>query len=524
MRRFRADAVCCLIVLALGLALGLSRYRHDIDFGDEGFLAYGAVRVMEGQLPCRDFVTLQPPLSFYSVAATFKILGTSLVSLRVLGLALHLAIALLVYVLTRQLARPPMALAAALPATVLGLPYFCFVPSAVWHGVVAALVAAFCALRAAATERRGWAVAGGIATMLTILSRQDLGFYLLIALAVFILALRFASKATPGVAGRRLVSAWAASAAALAVPLGLYWTASGALPFMFRQLVWFPLTRYAETSSLPMPRLGFDQPPEAFLLALLFYLPPAVVGVTAIWLLVSAVRKRFRQEHARVGFIAALSLLFYVQVLVRSDVFHLMITLAPFFVLCGCVLDRASGLLERRIGKLVGSEARWTSCVAEQAVLLVAVSCAALFVWFTAPILLPRLDPDARTLSIDRGGVFLSPGRASGIESVKEAIQYYAEPDRSILCLPYQPMFYFLAERRNPTRWNYIWPGDQSEEDHRALIEQAREDPPAIVVVAGWSEVNEYAPAILGYVNFEYKLAYDLSDMAIYLPKQRGVF
>jgi hypothetical protein len=359
---------------------------------------------------------------------------------------------------------------------------------------------------------------------LTILSRQDLGCYLLIALAAFVLALRVASEAKPAVAGRRLVSAWAMSAAALAVPLGLYWAASGALPSMFRQLVWFPLTRYAETSSLPMPRLGFDQPPEAFLLALLFYLPPAVAGATAIWLLVSAVRRRFCQEHARVAFIAALSLSFYFQVLIRSDVFHLLITLAPFFVLCGCVLDRASSLLERRIRKVVGPEARWNSFVAGPAVLLAALSSAALFLWFTAPVLLPRPDPDARTLSIDRGGVFLAPGRASGIEAVKETIQHYAEPDRSILCLPYQPMFYFLAERRNPTRWNYIWPGDQSEEDHRALIEQAREDPPAVVVIAGWREVNEYAPVILEYVDFEYRLAYDLSDMAIYLPKQRGVF
>jgi hypothetical protein len=175
--------------------------------------------------------------------------------------------------------------------------------------------------------------------------------------------------------------------------------------------------------------------------------------------------------------------------------------------------------LERWIGKVVGPEARWTSSVAEQAVLLMAAFSAALLLWFTAPILLPRLDPGAQMLSVDRGGVFLSAGRASGIQAITEAIQHYAEPDRSILCLPYQPMFYFLAERRNPTRWNYIWPGDQSAEDHRALIEQAREDPPAIVVIAGWREVREYAPAILQYVNFEYRLAHDLPDMAIYLPK-----
>jgi hypothetical protein len=31
--------------------------------------------------------------------------------------------------------------------------------------------------------------------------------------------------------------------------------------------------------------------------------------------------------------------------------------------------------------------------------------------------------------------------------------------------------------------WNYLWPGDQAEEDHQALIRQARHDPPALVLI-----------------------------------------
>jgi len=66
-----------------------------LDFGPgqilltKGFLAYGGVRAGEGQLPNHDFVSLQPPLSFYLAAATFKLLGTSLASLGFLG-ARHL--------------------------------------------------------------------------------------------------------------------------------------------------------------------------------------------------------------------------------------------------------------------------------------------------------------------------------------------------------------------------------------------------------------------------------------------------
>jgi hypothetical protein len=53
----------------------LEARRSELN-GDDVLVSCGAVRVMEGQLPYRDFVTLQPPLCFYSAAAAFKLLGT----------------------------------------------------------------------------------------------------------------------------------------------------------------------------------------------------------------------------------------------------------------------------------------------------------------------------------------------------------------------------------------------------------------------------------------------------------------
>src|ERR1019366_6838195 len=57
------DLLCVALLLLLCLSFGLARYRSGIDLADEGCLAYGAVRVMDGQMPNRDFVSLQPPLS-----------------------------------------------------------------------------------------------------------------------------------------------------------------------------------------------------------------------------------------------------------------------------------------------------------------------------------------------------------------------------------------------------------------------------------------------------------------------------
>src|ERR1051326_4961665 len=80
------DSLCVVLLSSLGLVIGLPRYRWGIGLGDEGFVAYGAERVSQGQMPNRDFVSVQPPLSFYTAAGAFKIFGKSLVSLRILGL------------------------------------------------------------------------------------------------------------------------------------------------------------------------------------------------------------------------------------------------------------------------------------------------------------------------------------------------------------------------------------------------------------------------------------------------------
>ena len=68
--------IFAVILLCFALIIAVPRYKAGIDVGDEGFLAYGAERVLDGQVPNRDFVSLQPPFSFYTTAVFFRIFGT----------------------------------------------------------------------------------------------------------------------------------------------------------------------------------------------------------------------------------------------------------------------------------------------------------------------------------------------------------------------------------------------------------------------------------------------------------------
>ena len=68
---------------------------HDpINFYDEGIVLSGAHELLWGKVPYRDFYSNYPPGVFLLVAAAFRVAGSSVAVERMLGVALHLAIAL----------------------------------------------------------------------------------------------------------------------------------------------------------------------------------------------------------------------------------------------------------------------------------------------------------------------------------------------------------------------------------------------------------------------------------------------
>lgn len=515
-KTFAIDLLCIIFLSAACLSIGLPRYRAGMVLKDEGILAYGAERVMQGQIPNRDFVSVQPPLSFYTAAAMFRLFGTSLGSLRILGISIYLLIVLFVYGIARNVTCPPLSLAAAVPALALGIPYFYFIPFAVWQGITASLAAAFLFLRASLGRHHALALPAGIMTAVSILLRHDQALYLAISILVFLLGLKY-TKGAPTCARnlRRLLALWGIGIATVILPFGLYWWAQGAWPKMIAQLITFPLTTYAKTSSLPFPRFSLETTFSENAIIVLYYLPPTVEALVGIWLLVRVLHRQFHLREAVIAFLFLWSALFYCQVLNRSDLYHLLITLAPFFLLAACCW----GVFREKLDKITGNlwqNGYWLKTSAASANTIAGVVLI-LFLWTISRVCLPDVRKESEAPTLERAGI-----RVEGAQRLSDfirTVQSYAPPDRSILCLPYDPILYFLCERRNPTHWNYLWPGDQTPEDHQLLIHQATSDPPAVVLIEREAEMRSYAPAIIEYVHTGYRFAGNWGYIAVYLPR-----
>ncbi|MFL6516425.1 MAG: hypothetical protein ACJ8M1_15520 [Chthoniobacterales bacterium] len=500
------------------MTIAWPRWRAGMDWGDEGFLAYGAVRVMDGQIPNRDFVSLQPPLSFYTAAAMFRMFGTSVVSLRVMGVAMYLAIPLLIYGISRTVTSSLVAAAAAIPATVIGLPYFYFAPLAVWQGVTASLVAIFLFLQAILRTSRWIGFVAGVFTAASLLLRHDQGLYTFLSIVALWLALKRVNI-RPGNAAKTsaLIAPWLTGLAIIILPAVAYWWVAGALPAMFGQLIVFPLTVYGRTSSLPFHYFNTRLPISRNAVTALYFLPIVTELVALVWVVRRLVSRRVSLNDAIVIFFLVWTGLFYFQVLTRSDVFHLMVALPPFFVLAACVWEH---FMERIKTAPAGSAPNNKAPRFVRSVLSVlAATGLVYFLWLTASVCLPNVTRASEILDLNRGGVRVEGARA--VAHVIRTIQQNVPADNSILSLPYQPMFYFLTERRNPTRWNYLWPGDQTAHDHQILIAEAKRDPPAAVLITNEPGMAEYAPLILDYVHAEFWPAGKSGELTVYLPRNK---
>jgi hypothetical protein len=301
---------------------------------------------------------------------------------------------------------------------------------------------------------------------------------------------------------RRVFSGWILGLALALLPWGIYWVVEGAVPEMFKQLIMALLTTYAKTSSLPFPTLRFASTPGNKAIVLLYYLLPLVQLIAAVGLWRHKRRGVWGWNEAVASFILVWSILYYCQVLTRTDKFHLLITLVPFFILCAWGWSAVLKTVRTAALKYL------LSSIAGVAVVL--------FLCLTGPILLAT-DSAAQPVPLPRAGIYSAGGTALG--DFVRAIEASAPANRSILCVPYQPMYYFLSGRRNPTRWNYFWPGDQTAQDYAMFIREARLDPPALVVIFGERDITDYTGDILDYVHKDFNRFEDGGGCTVYKPK-----
>jgi 4-amino-4-deoxy-L-arabinose transferase-like glycosyltransferase len=535
-----AGAICYGLFLSRGLWLGTISYSIS-----------PAERVLCGQVPYRDFFFNYTPAALWLNALLMKIFGAKLAAIYVVIFAFKLATLLLLCFLAARLAGLWAGITlAALTLAWIGYRYVFYVHPA-QYSVLFALLGLYCALKYDSDGRARWLLSCGLAIGVVFTFKYSVGL-ILIFLAAVALVIRELSWPEPNLraglfrAARAVAICWlgfgivvAAMSAHLARQgafgpmishflkhasdyaeeraIGLP-SVRSAIPYVAalglavaighvilrRAARWFEcyllLTSTVMPAILFMPGMGWFARSAT---AAIFYFPPATFAATLLSLLFSLRRgsANWWAERGPVVTVALFAAGIYLEIFPRADYYHLVRALPPVFLLF-LVLIRSQGSIWGR-------------------------RRAALFLAAASPLIaigvkdtwLPQFDGwlrfrDRKPLSIERArGIMVGQKEAELIECLTAMIEGHSAPGDYIFSFSRRGgAFYFLAERKNPTRFLW-WDSVGIEERHReeALREISEEGPKLILIQDDMRDSR-----ILDLIGARYRKIGSVADISVY--------
>ena len=170
-------AIVFLVALGFFISLRLySQIDYWVEFmpDDEALRAYPALRIIEGQLPYRDFATEDTPLSYYLNATALRLLGLRLSSLRTFAAVAAAVTALCAFLVGRRLMPLPYALIAPLSLLTAGqLTSNQASPAA--YVIPVGMAGLLAVVRFCRTGRSRWVFLGGLCAGFAISTKLNFG-------------------------------------------------------------------------------------------------------------------------------------------------------------------------------------------------------------------------------------------------------------------------------------------------------------------------------------------------------------
>jgi hypothetical protein len=311
------------VTAAVG-ALGLTK---PFLIYDSGITTSAATFMLHGRLPYRDFGLLYGPAAGWLAMLPTALLGPNLLAVRLLGLLVVVAQAVVGFLLVRRWAAP-LAAAAVSVAGALALVAFNNLDLPAWGLALLAATGALLAAGPGTPRALGWA---GVLAGLAFLVRLDVGGYVLLSLVV----------------GTRKVRPLLGFAACVA-PFAIWALVAVPLPDLVRQLLWYPLVGQKRYHDTPLPAVldagGVN--PRALLETYVHLGGPLVVALAglAVWR-----RPGLRPGTPPLLCFAALCLL---QDLSSTDMWHAGQVVPPVLMLLGILLFPPGRPVSRARGAL----------------------------------------------------------------------------------------------------------------------------------------------------------------------------
>jgi hypothetical protein len=420
-------------VLIVCLILEAGVLHFGVDDLDEGYFMQQGARVLHGQVPYRDFVTLYTPGLAYAHAALFIVTGRpALEEARALSLVARAGLALLLFALARPFVRNsfPGVLWAAVPGLLLLLGLddapVRWEPHPGWLSTLFAVMAVWCLTHHPSV---GWLIAAGAAAGISYTFKQNAGLLILAAIVAW----------TWFISQRSLRTCLVPVAAFVAVTLAWF------VPLL--------VSLHGDVTDLgvlvgAVNESSLFAPPEPTLLI------PLIAVLGGVWLL-------RRDSHPALRWYLFAGLAVFATEFPRMDTLHLAWS-APVLLAVGAIaLSRMSWLLAGAplVGAMVLLAPTWTARLT-----------------YVDQTLAPVAD------------VVAPAQTAADLNGLVGEIHQRTRPGEPIFVYPTSPLVYVLADRPNPTRFDHLNPGAASREQLDQVIAALQRSGTRLVVISDFWE------------------------------------
>lgn len=421
---------------------------------DEGIYLEGGERLLEGQVPYRDYFAFTGPMIYWMQAGLQYAFGREMPLLR-LSATLSLALmALVIFAVTARLTDWGYGLGAAF----VGLSYFAastymIIANHRWLSAAFACLAIWAAFEAVGRVKPAalW-IAAGLAAAAAAWTTPS--FLLLVAAISLWLLVTDRRQLLPLSIGILLISA----------PATLWLALNGALLPMIDSLLWVG-SRYGRANQVPYGYFpsgwDFEQwgnpslPIVARLLSALGRARYAIAPVAAPLIFATYAWYAWRQKLERpqqllvIGAAAT-----FLTCYPRWDVNQMLFTMAPMIILIAALAYRLPKLIQPLF-----------------------VSAAVMWAMFNYSSGL-RIASDDLYLPTRAGTQRASPGMTQAYEKLEALI-----PDRATLfTYPYLPSLGFALHTRNPIRYSFIQPGMMSKQDEAQALSDLEKHAPRFLL------------------------------------------
>lgn len=455
-------------------------YRFITLNADEGIVLQGAQRILEGQLPYRDFFSFYTPGSFYWTSLLLKLFGDSILVPRFVLLLYGGALSAATYILARKSCSFWVSLLAAYLTSLVALPFSFYVQHN-WDSTILATAAVFCLAAAVENSSRYWWLLLGFLVSMTVLFEQSKGTGLLFGVVLGLMLLSWTRRLS---ISSKCVTALSIGFATPLLLTCLYFAAHHALFPMVADWLW-PLWHYSFVNRVPYGYFPLapgqldllHAAPLFWRLFIGFSLSPLVLipalPAFALGLLIFHARRlgtaSSNEKATHYVLVASVLCGLWLGILVsRRDAGHFIYVL-PLLILPLAWMIDGRDLPSTTIGKLRPVFVGW--------ILLS-------FSFLGISMLTLPLSSEA-SLQTRRGSV-----RITGIDTVIPYLQSHLKPTDKIFVYPYQPLYYYLPALSNSTPYEYFQPGMSSADQVDDILRQFdREKPVNVLCTTSFQEI-----------------------------------